>query len=188
MLKKIIICLLLATTIGLFPLTNLSTAAEKTKKAPASVQPAQSSVPTVNSITQAAVNAGVLTCTGRINQVANFLSAGSQGVGAIMFLPPNNPDQQMISTSMEIPLKDTSSAYATASFAPDQANGCTGMYETVVYWPQKCTEVAENNFGAFKKIGLLSKNIYVRDDGISTKVFLMPAGKGCVTIKKELIR
>jgi hypothetical protein len=62
------------------------------------------------------------------------------------------------------------------------------MYETVVYWPQTCTEVGENNYGKFKNVGKLSKNIYVRDDGVSTKVFLLPAGKGCVSIKKEIIR
>ena len=104
-----------------------------------------------------------------------------------MFLPPNNPDRQLISVSMEIPLKD-SSAYASASFAPNQANGCGGMYETVVYWPQKCDVVANKNFGALKKIGALYKTIYVRDGGVSTKIFLIPAGTGCVSIKKEVIQ
>ena len=94
----------------------------------------------------------------------------------------------MISASMEIPMKDATSAYASASFAPNQANGCAGIYETVVYWSQKCTEVTEKNFSTFKKIGSLSKNISALDGGVSTKVFLMPAGKGCVSIKKEVIQ
>lgn len=189
MLKRKILSLTIVAIFCLTSLISLATAAEKTKvdktkAATATPQPAQ----TVNSITQAAMKAGVNSCAGRINQVANFLTAGAQGVGALMFLPPKDPDLQLISASMEIPLKNASSAYASASFAPGQANYCGGMYETVVYWPQRCSEVADKNFGTFKKIGSLSKNIIVLDGGIPTKVFLMPAEKGCVSIKKEIVR
>ena len=141
-----------------------------------------------NNITQVTDKAGMKACSGRINQVANFLTAGTPAVGAMLFLPPNNPDKQLVSVSMEIPIKGASSAYASASFAPNQANGCGGMYETVVYWPQKCDVVANKNFGTLKKLGALSKTIYVRDGGVTTKIFLMPAGSGCVAIKKEVIR
>lgn len=187
--QRIILSLTLVLVFVLASLTLMATAEEKPAAAPSKTQtpvskPAASNV---NNITQAAVNAGVLSCTSRINQVANFLTAGTQGTGALMFLPLNYPDQQMFSTSMEIPLKD-SFAYASASFAPNQVSGCTGMYESVVYWPQKCTEVAEKNFGTLKKMGLLVKNINILDGGVSTKVFLMPAGAGCVSIKKEIIR
>jgi hypothetical protein len=174
---------------SLFSLVFSATAGEKQKTEPSKTQipasrPAASSV---NNITQAAVNAGVLSCSSRINQISNFLTANTQGSGALMFLPPNNSDTQLISVSLEIPLKD-SSVYASASFAPNQANGCAGIYETVAYWPQKCTEVAEINFASFKKVGALSKNISVLNGGDSTKVFLMPAGAGCVSIKKEVVR
>lgn len=150
--------------------------------------PAPAVASNVNGITQAAVKSGVLACTSRVNQVANFLTAGSQGVGAVLFIPPDNPDQQMISVSLEIPSADASSAYASASFAPNQANGCGGMYETVVYWQQKCDEVAGRNFGTLKKIDQFSKNIMILDGGLTTKIFLMPAGTGCVSIKKEVVR
>jgi len=188
--KKIFLSFTLTVIFGLTSMIPPASAEEKVKatqsktQAPVS-QPAASKV---NGITRAAVSAGVLACSSRINQVTNFLTSGSPDAKALMFLPPNNPDQQIISASMEIPLPDASSAYASASFAPNQINGCTGMYETVVYWPKKCAEVGENNFGTFKKIGVLSKNVNTLDDGISTKVFLMPAGKGCVSIKKEIVR
>jgi len=70
--------------------------------------------------------------------------------GAMLLLPPTNPDQHLVSVSMEIPIKGAASAYASASFAPNQANGCGGMYETVVYWPQKCDVVA-NKISAHSK-------------------------------------
>ena len=188
--KKIILSLTITAIFGLIFLIPPANSEDKPKAAPSKTQApvSQPAASNVNAITQAAVKAGVLSCASRINQVSNFLTSASKGFGVLTFFPPNYPDQQLISVSMEIPLPDASSAYASASFAPNQANGCAGAYETVVYWPKKCNEVAENNFGTFKKIGVLSKNIYTLDGGISTKVFLMPAEKGCVSIKKEIIR
>jgi hypothetical protein len=170
-------------------LTAVAVAAEKKQptKAPATqTAPATKAVP-ANSITQAAMKTGIKSCAGRINQVTNFLAAGVKDAGYMMFYPKNKPDQQMTSISMELPLKDNT-AYASASFAPGQENYCGGMYETVVYWPNKCPEVAEKQFGALKKAEGLAKNIGVRDGGESMKVFLMPAGTGCVSIKKEIVR
>ena len=185
MLKRSLLSVTLAVAVGLASVIP-SAAAEGSRAGMAPVrQPAASKV---NGITQAAVKAGVLSCTSRINQVTNFLTVNAQGIGAFLFLPPNDPDQQLISVSLEIPSNDTSSAYASASFAPNQANGCAGMYETVVYWYQKCSEVASKNFGALKKIDAFSKNITVLDGGVSTKIFLMSAGTGCVSIKKEVIQ
>lgn len=179
-MKKILLIFTLAVAVGLAPLIPMATAQNK----PA---PAQQPAVNINKITELADKSGVKYCAGRINQVSNFLTGGVQGAGAMLFLPPNNPDQQLVSVSMEIPIKDASAAYASASFAPNQANGCGGMYETVVYWPQKCDMVASKNFGALKQIGVLSKTIIVKDGGVTTKIFLMPAGKGCVAIKKELV-
>ncbi len=157
---------------------------------PQAPEPSRAAVsPSVNGVTQATVNAGVLTCASRINQVANFLTDGTQGAGALLFIPPANPDQRLISVSMEIPAAANAPvAYASASVAPNQANGCGGMYESVIYWSQSCESVATGNFGELKQAGPLAKTITVLDGGIWTKVFLMPAGAGCVSIKKEIVR
>jgi hypothetical protein len=147
------------------------------------------SPPDVNSITQVAVSSGVLTCASRINQVANFLSANAEGVGSLLFIPPANQDQRLISVSMEIPHEgQTPVAYASASFAPNQANGCGGMYESVIYWNQSCDTLAARNFSGLKKIGVLSTAITILDGGIGTKIFLMPADRGCVSIKKDIVQ
>jgi hypothetical protein len=141
----------------------------------------------VNSVTQNAVKGGVLACTSRINQVTNFLTMGSRGWGAFLFIPPTDQDQRLVSASLEIPGNGVPLAYGSASFAPNQANGCGGMYETVAYWPQACASVATGNFSAMKQISVLAKEIMVLDGGPMTKVFLMPAGTGCVSIKKEIV-
>jgi len=164
---------------------SVSIAAEK--QTPLQTKSPARNIDQANDITQYAIKAGMTSCAGRINQVTNFLLAGSQGSGAMVFLPDANPDTHLFSASIEIPLGNQS-AYASVSFAPIQAGGCDGMYETVVYWPQNCAQVAERQFGAFQKANALAKTIAVRESGATVKVFLMPAGAGCVSIKKEVVR
>ena len=182
---KNLLSLTVAVIFCITSLVSLAIAAEKQK--PLKAQTSASNAPPPNGITQAAMKAGVNACAGRINQVTNFLITGSQGTGATIFLPNDNPDKQLFSASIEIPLKNNT-AYASVSFAPNQASGCNGMYETVIYWPQNCAQVAEKQFSSFQKTNALSKTIAVLESGTTVKVFLMPTGNGCVSIKKEIVR
>jgi hypothetical protein len=139
-------------------------------------------------IAQAAAKAGVLACGGRITQVSNFLTSGADKTGFFQFIPPSKPDQNIFSVSMELQGKDGAYAYASASFAPNQADGCGAMYEQVAYWPMSCTEVAQKLFPGMTKEGELLKNITVLVGPPTIRVFLMPAGAGCTSIKKEVVR
>jgi len=186
--KKLLSLALVAVIFSLTFLVSISIAAEKQKPLKTQPSTSNSKTPPPNGITQAAMKAGVNSCAGRINQVTNFLLTGSTGAGATLFLPDDNPDRQLFSTSIEIPLIKDNTAYASVSVAPNQAGGCNGMYETVVYWPQNCAQVAEKQFGAFQKAAPLARTIAVRESGTTVKIFLMPAGTGCVSIKKEIIR
>lgn len=152
---------------------------------PAQAAAPANAAPATNGITQAAVQQGVLNCASRINQVSNFLGFNNQS-GAVLMTPPNAQDQRLIPLAMEIPT-ESGSAYVSAQFAPNQANGCGAAYDAVVYWPQKCDAVAAKQFAALKKVGQMKKDISVLDGGLATKVFLMPAGSGCVSIKKEVV-
>lgn len=140
---------------------------------------------TVNAVTQAAVQQGVLTCASRINQVTNFLGFNAQA-GATLMVPPGQADQRLLPLAMET-TTESGPAYVSATFAPGQANGCGATYDAVVYWPFKCEAVESKQFGLLKKVGQLKKAITVLDGGPATKVFLMPAGNGCVSIKKEIV-
>ena len=173
-----------------------STAQAAPPAQPISQSPSQAVAPTavpagppaslpVNAVTQAAVQQGILNCAVRINQVSTFLGFNAQA-GAVLMTPPTQPDQQLVPLAMEVPTQG-GSAYVSASFAPNQANGCGATYDAVAYWPQKCEVVADRQFAALKKVGQLKKDITVLDGGIATKVFLMPAGSGCVSIKKEVV-
>jgi hypothetical protein len=159
---------------------------------PASAQsspPAPAALPSpgasgANGITQAAVQHGAMACTSRINQVTNFLGFGPEA-GAVLLVPPSQPDQRLLAVAMELP--GERSLIATADFAPNQANGCGASYDAVAWWPEKCEEVATRHFSKFRNMGILKKNVTILDRGIATTVFLMPAGSGCVSVNKEVV-
>jgi hypothetical protein len=142
----------------------------------------------VHPITEVAVKAGILSCASRINQVSNFLTADKQGTGIYLFIPPSIPDQSIFSVSMEVLGINASTAYASESFAPNQAGGCSALYEEVIYLPMSCNDAATKYFSGMKRERELLKNITVLVGPPTVRVFLMPAGSGCVVIKKEVIR
>ncbi len=149
------------------------------KKPPAEI-PAQ-----LNAVSQAAQKAGLTDCLGRINQVSNFLTAGAQQSGASLSISPQVPNERMASIAFEIKTPQVLS-YATADFAP-LANGCGATYEAVTHWQNSCKDVATKGYAQLKFIGAIQNNILVLEGGPQLRVFLMPAGKGCVAIKKEVV-
>ena len=188
---------LFATLLALAPAAPAQETARKaapkpapaaTKPAPAAARPAAPAAAPAggaNAVTQAAVQKGVLACAGRIEQVSNFLGFSPQA-GALLMAPPSQPDQRLVPLVMEVPA-GAGNAYASASFAPNQANGCGATYDAVVYWTDTCDAVAGRQFAGLKRLGQLKKDVAVLDGGPATKVFLMPAGSGCVSIKKEVV-
>ncbi len=139
-----------------------------------------------NALTQQVIKSGMLACAGRVNQVSSYLSNNSQ-MGAVVFTPPAQPDHRLFSVSMGLSAKGTPPAYASMSFAPNQANGCGAAYDVVAYWPQGCEAVAKKYFKGFQSRRSLPQNIHVLENRSTIRVFLMPAGEGCVSIKKEVV-
>jgi hypothetical protein len=138
--------------------------------------------PAVSAVTEAAVKMGVLSCVSRINQVATALTANTQS-GVFIFPVQNQPDQHIFSTSFELIRPDDSTIYASASFFPNK----DAVYDTVEYVNTGCEELEKTVFKNLKRVSVLKKNIVLLDGG-AVKVFLMPAGSGCVVIKKEVVQ
>jgi len=138
--------------------------------------------PSVSIVTQAAVKLGVLSSVSRINQVSTFLTMNNNS-GVYIFPVQNPPDQHVFSTSFELIRADNSTLYASASFFPNQ----DAVYDTVEYVDKSCDELEKTVFKGLKRIGFVKKNIILLD-GANVKVFLMPAGSGCVVIKKEVVK
>jgi len=139
-----------------------------------------------NPIAQAAVQQGAFNCAKRINQVSNFLGYSAKA-GAVLMISPTQPDQQVLPLAMEVPTLNNGAGYVAATFAPNQANGCGVAYDAVVFWHQACAIVAKTQFQGLKPGGFLGKKIMLLDGGMATKVFLMPAENGCISIKKEML-
>ena len=135
-------------------------------------------------VAQGAAQSGIRRCVPRIDQVVTFLSAGAQ-TGAMVFASPVDADNRLSSVGLEV-LGNNGLSYIDTGYAPN-INGCDAMYQTVTHWTDTCDEVARVAFPSFKKTGALRQYIAVLDGGPSAKVFLMPAGTGCVSIKKEVL-
>ncbi len=157
--------------------------------APASQAPQQPpSQPTlaVNPVTQAAVKAGVLTCTPKINQVMTFLTAGCKS-HAYLFVGQSQPDRCIFSVSLSTQSLEGKLRYSSASFAPTTNGRASAVYDSVEYVDQTPEAVEKSMFGSLKRKGSLGKDTIILDGGYVT-VFLMPAGTGCIVIKKEVVQ
>jgi len=165
------------------------TAAPNPSQPKPTTRPATAATPAasnVNAVTQAAVKAGELACASRINQVVTFLTANAKS-SAFLFLPPKQPDQSIFSVSLGLEANNRAPRYASASFAPTTNGLASAVYDTVEYVPQSVSEVETKILKNLKRKGTLGKDIVILDGGPVT-VFLMPAGSGCIVIKKEVVQ
>ena len=151
---------------------------------PATKKPAE--IPAqLNVVAQAAQKAGVVDCLARINQFSIFLTTGAQQSGASLLATPQAPNEHIASVIFEVRSPQALS-YASADFAP-LASGCAGTYETVTHWQNSCKDVATKGYPQLKFNAVIQNNILMSDGGGQVHVFLMPAGTGCVAIKKEVV-
>lgn len=139
----------------------------------------------VNQIAQAALAQGIINCVPRINQVSNYVGY-SEGLTAFIMTPPVQPDQRIVPILMEIPTQ-SGPAFVSSTFAPNQANICGATFDAVVYWNSSCKDLENKQFSQFKRAGILTKEIVMLSGGVDAKIFLMPAGSGCISIKKEVV-
>jgi hypothetical protein len=129
---------------------------------------------------------GVSKCIGRINQITSFVTGANPNSGTVLNSPNSEVNQRIVSAVLEVEDKGITS-FVSSSFAPGVgAADCSGTYDSVTYWNAPCAQVAVS-FGAFKPTRPLFKNIQSLENGPQAKVFLMPAGAGCVSIKKEML-
>jgi len=142
-----------------------------------------------NQVSSTARAAGIKSCATRIDQVSSFLTKGTQS-NALLFLPDKDPDSSMISLSLEVESKSTPRAYGSATFSPNTAIGCAGMYETVQYWTEPCSMVATKHFNGATNNGTLGGEIEMLNIGSAARVFLMrtATNSSCISIKKEVIQ
>ena len=181
------------------PANAPSTAVPGKTSAPAAAQP-PSALPSTagpgKALGELFGRAGAVTCAPRIEQVGDFLLQGGEA-GVFLFLPETAIDQRQIGLSLEIaspvggPVGNggsvSPSAYASADFSPSADGTCGASYQAIAYWPGSCAEVAKTRFSANKSLGVVKRSILMLELSKLGRIFLMPAGAGCVSIKRELL-
>ena len=139
-------------------------------------------------LSDAFARAGVVTCGPRVEQIGDYLLRQAEA-GAFLFLPVSAQDQRQVGVALELTAPGGGpGAYASAEFSPEPAGGCGASYQSISYWPVGCAELARTTFAANKVLGVLKRNIQTLELSELGRVFLMPAGAGCVSIKRELLR
>jgi len=175
------------------PATN----GQSTPATPPAAQPAEpSNAGLGKALGELFVRAGAVSCAPRIEQVGDFLLQGGEA-GVFLFLPESAPDQRQVGLSLEIAspvggpgsnsASGSPSAYASADFSPSVDGTCGASYQAIAYWPGSCAEVAKTRFPTNKSLGVVKRSILMLELSKLGRIFLMPAGAGCVSIKRELL-
>jgi hypothetical protein len=182
--RQTVTCVLLAVLIAAPALAaSAAKKAPPAASAPVLAAPVQQTKPALGPIANYAAQNGVRQCLGRIDQVSNFLTNGAAS-GAALFLPPREPDRGLASVSMEV-LGGNGLSYVNTAYAPS-ATGCDGVYEAITYWAGACDQVAAS-FPGFTPAKPLREHIQTLEGSPTAKIYLMPAGQGCISIKKEVV-
>jgi hypothetical protein len=136
-------------------------------------------------LAQAALDAGVRTCKPLADQVNRYLLGENVSTGMV-FTSPQNANGRIFSSAIEIESRQ-GVTYASTSYAPYGDTGCGVAYDAVTYWKESCTQVASTVLKDLRIMGTLGNTIAVLDGGPAMRMFLMPAGTGCIQIKKEIV-
>jgi hypothetical protein len=141
--------------------------------------------PADKALPKAAQEAGLRACRPLIDQTTRYL-VGSSPSSGMLFTAPENASMRIATSAIEIDNQQTLT-YASATFSPYGDAGCGITYDAVTYWKESCAEVSSKVLGKLRNLGTLGNRISMLDGGPTMRVFLMPAGTGCVQIKKEII-
>jgi hypothetical protein len=140
-----------------------------------------------NVIANATKRLGIVRCANRIEQHERFFSQQSNPVSALSFVAPKDANNRLFSLSAEI-VEQNDSVYVSSTYAPAGGKDeCAASYDLVKYWPNPCQEVASKVYFQFGNPTTLARQITALGRDPNVKVFLMPAGEGCVSIKKEIV-
>lgn len=153
------------------------------------INPVAPPVATLNPITQAIQKTGVINCLGMINQVSNLYITAEQKSGVALSVSPQNPNDHLVSLTLETQSPTDTLSYTNADFAPSATGGCGTVFESVVYWKQSCKNLASKVFGQLLNKGVILNNIIaLQGQEPQLRVYLMPVEKNrCISIRKETI-
>jgi hypothetical protein len=139
-------------------------------------------------LAQAAGQLHMTICAPLAARVTDFLLEGV--ADANFTVQPMGPDANVWPTVivMESAHPDFGRTRLSTITLSPSPRGCSAMYEQVIHWAQPCASLKADTFAAFQSEHVLNRNIRVSEANPGLQLYLIPAGEGCVSVKKELLR
>jgi hypothetical protein len=140
--------------------------------------------PPAQRLAQALTQIGLTACAAPVMQAGSFLFENGE---ANFTIQPLGPDANRWPTVVMIEGAHATmgkTRLSTLTIAPGA--GCSGFYQQVIYWPQACPELKRTVFAPFTSTRVLLRNVQISELNAGVQLYLMPAGTGCVSVKKEL--
>jgi len=163
----------------------LATASMSLANAQATMPPAVPQSP-MDRLGAQLARAGVKRCAPIVRAVAAFVTENSNAAFVVRSLGAS-PDTSPVSVTVESAHASLGTTrYATITVVPSES--CAGFYEQTIYWAAACPAVKAQNFANFPATRPLLRNIQQSALSQNVSLQLMPAGQGCISIKKELFR
>lgn len=153
------------------------------------VKPA--ATPEVHVMAVRLASVGAFACAERADQVGKFVSGGGSGKAETLYLqtPQSNPNNNLVLGNLFQDGKNpTTKQISTVVLAPNQANGCGGMYQTIFVAQEQCTEAIKVHFPDLKEGTVLPNTKTIATSFSRTGVvFASELEKGCLMIKQEMV-
>ncbi len=145
-------------------------------------------VPADNAIGQQAQTWGVSQCLGGVSYLSGFLTAG-MNANWLLTRGTGNADEELFAATIvgeetSSGLRGISNLYA----APVWGGGCDTAYESTIYIAAQCRQARDAVFPTFTtplELGSTVVDAFTTESGTG-RLFLMPAGPGCVAVKSEI--
>lgn len=130
--------------------------------------------------------AGVKRCAPIVRAVAAFVTENSSAAFIVKPLGSRADVSPVMITVESAHANLGTTRYTTIMVVPTE--NCSGYYEQTIHWAATCPVVKTRNFANFPTPRPLLRNIQVSAASPTVSLQLMPAGQGCVSIKKEIFR
>ena len=133
-----------------------------------------------------AKKAGIKKCLSEIKGITDFIIANKPH-GSHSTWSSKNTDESIYSSTIEI--NHTNDLNVTSIFiTPTINNKCSIAYERVAYLGKSCIALSKEDFSKFDYKGELNKTVSILSRESGGHLYLMPAGEGCIAIRKEIIQ
>jgi hypothetical protein len=127
------------------------------------------------------------TCAPLAQTAADFLFENGAANFTVQPLGPNADQWPTVIVIESAHADQGRTRFSTITVAPGPG-GCSGLYEQVIHWTQSCPVLKATTFADFQSERLMLRDVRVSEANPGLQLYLTPAGTGCVSVKKELLR